>query len=521
VTETCPSQGDGALGGAEAADIADLASRLAGLHRTLTEAEDSRADAITRVPAARRGSAINLIHYLALRSRDERELQFRLTEYGLSSLGRCEAHVAATVEAVQRALALMRARPTPAPQAPLGVQDGGALLSRRADELLGASRHDPATRILVTLPSEAATDASLVQAMVNAGMDCARINTAHDDPVAWEHMAANVRRAASTAGRPCRILIDLAGPKLRTGAIEAGKGGRERIPVERGDRLIVTADQSPGYRARRASPDRPARLARVPCSLPEALAFARVGDPVWFDDGRVGAVVEEASASEVVVRITHARAKGDRIRPQKGINMPETAIDVPALGPDDLAALPVVAKHADLVGLSFAQSPHDVIDLRRRLEELDAGHIGTVLKIETALGFEVLPELLLAGLEGGPLGVMIARGDLAVEIGYARLAEVQEEILWLCEAAHVPTIWATEVLDTLAREGRPSRAEITDAAAGVRAECVMLNKGPEIVATIEALDDILERMASHHDKKTSLLRELRSWRSAEPEANGA
>jgi pyruvate kinase len=133
-----------------------------------------------------------------------------------------------------------------------------------------------------------------------------------------------------------------------------------------------------------------------------------------------------------------------------------------------------------------------------------------VLKVETARGFEVLPELLLAGLEGGPLGVTIARGDLAVEVGYERLAEVQLEILRLCEAAHVPSIWATQVLETLAHEGQPTRAEVTDAATGVRAECVMLNKGPEIVATIAALDDILARTARHQAKQTPLLRELKA-----------
>ena len=106
---------------------------------------------------------------------------------------------------------------------------------------------------------------------------------------------------------------------------------------------------------------------------------------------------------------------------------------------------------------------------------------------------------------------MIARGDLAVEAGYERLAELQEEILWLCEAAHVPVIWATQVLDTLARTGVPSRAEVTDAAAGERAECVMLNKGPYIVDAVTTLDDILRRMEGHQLKKRQLLRQLRSW----------
>jgi pyruvate kinase len=103
---------------------------------------------------------------------------------------------------------------------------------------------------------------------------------------------------------------------------------------------------------------------------------------------------------------------------------------------------------------------------------------------------------------------MIARGDLAVEVGFERLAELQEEMLWLCEAAHVPTIWATQVLDTLARTGVPSRAEVTDAAASVAAECVMLNKGEYIHEAVAVLSSILRRMEQHRYKKRSLFRRL-------------
>jgi pyruvate kinase len=106
------------------------------------------------------------------------------------------------------------------------------------------------------------------------------------------------------------------------------------------------------------------------------------------------------------------------------------------------------------------------------------------------------------------IGVMIARGDLAVECGYERLAEVQEEILWFAEAARIPVIWATQVLENLAKEGVPSRAEITDAAMSERAECVMLNKGPYVVDAVRALEDILQRMEAHQAKKRSMLRRL-------------
>jgi pyruvate kinase len=116
--------------------------------------------------------------------------------------------------------------------------------------------------------------------------------------------------------------------------------------------------------------------------------------------------------------------------------------------------------------------------------------------------------MLLEAMKSPRCAVMIARGDLAVECGFERLAEAQEEILWLCEAAHVPVIWATQVLETLAKEGMPSRAEVTDAAMAHRAECVMLNKGPYIVEALRVLDDILRRMHGHQAKKRSMLPEL-------------
>ena len=136
--------------------------------------------------------------------------------------------------------------------------------------------------------------------------------------------------------------------------------------------------------------------------------------------------------------------------------------------------------------------------------ESGAESCGLVLKIETEAAFSRLPEILLHAMRSPRVGVMIARGDLAVEAGYERLAELQEEIMWLCEAAHLPVIWATEVLDHLARTGRPSRAEITDAAMAQRAECVMLNKGPHLDMAIEVLDDILRRMSGSSAQEDSV-----------------
>ena len=133
------------------------------------------------------------------------------------------------------------------------------------------------------------------------------------------------------------------------------------------------------------------------------------------------------------------------------------------------------------------------------------------MKIETAEGVNNLPALLVQAAGRQPTAVMIARGDLAVEIGYRRLAEMQEEILWLCEAASIPVIWATQVLDEFVKTGIPTRAEITDAAMAERAECVMLNKGPHVVLAVEVLDELLPLMEAHQWKKTSRMRALHSW----------
>jgi len=167
-----------------------------------------------------------------------------------------------------------------------------------------------------------------------------------------------------------------------------------------------------------------------------------------------------------------------------------------------------VLRLADIVALSFVERPEDVAELDAEMERLGDSHTGLVLKIETRRGFSRLPSLLLGAIGTRPLGVMIARGDMAVESGFERLAEIQEEMLWLCEAAHVPVIWATQVLDRLSRKGLPTRAEITDAAMGERAECVMLNKGPHVLDAITLLDGILRRMEGHQHKKISTLRSL-------------
>ena len=131
-----------------------------------------------------------------------------------------------------------------------------------------------------------------------------------------------------------------------------------------------------------------------------------------------------------------------------------------------------------------------------------------MIKVETPDAVRNLPDLLFSGMCEEKVGVMIARGDLAVEIGFERMSEVQEEILWICEAAHVPVIWATQVLETLNKSGVATRSEITDAAHAAFADCVMVNKGTHLIKTMETLKDILVRSGGHHVKKRYTSRPL-------------
>jgi pyruvate kinase len=280
------------------------------------------------------------------------------------------------------------------------------------------------------------------------------------------------------------------------------------IPLQVGECLVLTRDPVPGRPALRDPSGRIVAPARIHCTLPTAFERVRVGDRVWLDDGKIGGCVTSNDGEQIEMAVTQVPPAGGKLRAEKGINFPDTDLGLAALTDKDVTDLREVVQFADIVALSFVRAPQDVVQLGDRLRELGAAHVGIVLKVENAAAFRNLPHILLASLRTPPVGVMVARGDLAVEVGFQRLSEVQEEILWLCEAAHVPVVWATQVLEGLAKGGAPTRAEISDAVMSSRAECVMLNKGPKVVSTVEFLANILERMEEHHEKRMALLRRL-------------
>lgn len=574
------------------------------------------------VGSAYAGSAANLAAYLAFRHHDIRDIQDDLGVLGLSSLGRTEAHVRSGIAAVEAALgAFLGDAASLAWVARIGrLREAQArLVAERAAVLLGPERPERRTRVMVTLPEEGAADAGLIRDLIDRGMDIARINAAHDGPDTWRAMALVVRSASRDAGRDCRILLDLPGPKMRIGPLPTAPGRlRLRAPkdesgrnvflldssgapgsphppdgvpasvavdaawlarLEVGDRIACvdaqgrartlrvdtrSASNSVAVSTRRGialaeggelllvrekrkrgvglvgpfepklgsirvqvgdalrlltdqpvsasvSVDEQAGSRWIACLQAGALESLRVGHHVDIDDGHIVTRVEAVDANEARLRVLTTRRPEERVRADQGLNFPDSAIRGQGFGPDDLLALDVAADIADIVGLSFAQTPEDVDRLVEELDARGAHDTGVIAKIETQSGVERLPDIIVAGASRRPFGVMIARGDLAIEIGYERLAEMQEELLWLCEAARVPVIWATQVLESLVKTGIPTRAELTDAAMGERAECVMLNKGPHILEGVETLVDVIVRMETHQSKKTSRLRALQSW----------
>jgi len=283
-----------------------------------------------------------------------------------------------------------------------------------------------------------------------------------------------------------------------------------------GDCLIVRGAASPGKPTVIDADGRSLCPAEISCEPPEILKSVSIGDQIWLDDGKIGGKVQAAQEDHFEILITDVRERGQKLRSEKGINLPDSKIHLPALTDKDRQDLSIVVQYADTFGLSFARNAQDVLDLQETIQRTSDKQFGIILKIETKEGFHELPKLLLALMRSPNVGVMIARGDLAVECGYERLAELQEEILWIREAAHVPVIWATEVLDSLAKAGIPSRAEISDVVMAQRAECVMLNKGPFILPAMKVLRDIIERMGAHQHKKRAMLRALEIARNFKP-----
>ena len=241
---------------------------------------------------------------------------------------------------------------------------------------------------------------------------------------------------------------------------------------------------------------------------PALLEQVHPRERVILDDGKIVAVVQSRGSNGVVCAVQRAVKSPTRLRSGKGITFPDSALSVLEVGPQDEAALSFALEHADGVGVSFVNTARDVALIGERIRTAGKPNFGMILKLETRGVLRNLPAILFEALKYDPVGLMIARGDLAVELSFERLAEIQEELLCFGEACHLPVIWATQVLDSAAQTGVPTRAEVTDAAMAMRAECVMLGKGPHIATATRMLADIIRKMEAHQFKRRSMLRPL-------------
>ncbi len=475
------------------ADVQALRAAVAA-----SRSDDARFSGTTGQPGFA-ASARNLQHYMTLRQTDLRGMQRQLMVLGLSTLGRAEGHVLATLDAVIWALSCMAGTSTGAPPVEHQFFDGAERLDQNTDNLFGPPRDGRAGRIMVTLGIEAADDPAFVASLAATGADVMRINCGHGDPEIWQRMITNIR-AASTV-RPMRILMDIAGPKVRTLAVITPQAS-DRLNV--GDQLLLchSLGADPG-----------AFPFQTTCAPTGVLDRLNVGDLVSLDDGKLSGKIVAHTEAGFAVQMTAGRLKGVKLTPERGVNFPGVDLRLDPLTEKDRGDLDFVALNADMIGMSFVQNAAQVKAFQAELaaRRPDWQRLGLMAKIETPMAVRNLPEIIVQGASHQPMAVMIARGDLAVEIGFERVAEIQQEILWLCEAAQIPVIWATQVLEGLVQDGLPTRSEMTDAANATQAECVMLNKGPNQAAAVAVLDRMFRTMAENQSKKTPILRALRSW----------
>lgn len=446
-------------------------------------------------------SAKNLSHYLALRNRDITQLQTDLIPWGLSSLGRLESKTLVTIEAVIATLQYLvdEASPDKHPD-PVDFDVGRQKLEKNTERIFGEKPANRSTRIMVTIPNEAINDEDFIRDLINEGMNVARINCAHNTPEDWLKMIENIKNMSKELNRDVRILMDIAGPKIRTDWVFSHLS---KPKVKKGDRIRITRD-----------------FENIPkadvnftagCDLDVIYEQIELEQPVLYDDGSIESVIKEIHKDEFILEVTKTKGSSKRVKAEKGLNFPNNTFTFDTLDEKDKTDIKFACQYADIIGCSFVNRGRDIQLIQEEIEKVlgaDAKRMSLMAKIETVRATKNLPEMIFTAASKNPFSVMIARGDLAAESGYIDLAGLQQEIMWISEAGDIPVVWATEVLDTLVSEGIPTRSEVTDAAEGTRADVVMLNKGDFILDGVQMLNRIIERMEPVQYKKTPILGKL-------------
>ena len=329
--------------------------------------------------------------------------------------------------------------------------------------------------------------------MVLAGMDVARLNFSHGDADAHRQAAANVREAAEAAGRPVALLGDLQGPKIRTGRVE---GTFQRLVRGRVVTLVGGGASAP-TRASGATSPQGAEVKLEPnqihVSHEELVQALRPGDRVLLDDGRIELAVRAVSDGQAEASVVRGGLLGER----KGVSVPGRTLPLPALTEKDLSDLKLAVElEVDYLALSFVRRPEDVIACQEHL----GGKIPVIAKLEKLEAIRQLSKILEVAD-----AVMVARGDLGVELKLGDLPAVQKDVIDRANRAGVPVITATEMLESMVTSNRPTRAEASDVANAIwdGTDAVMLSQetsiGAHPVEAVRAMARICLAAQKHPD----------------------
>jgi pyruvate kinase len=328
------------------------------------------------------------------------------------------------------------------------------------------------TRIIATL-GPASSSQGVIDALVAAGVDLFRLNFSHGDHADHAERISQVRTAAARAGRPVGVLQDLSGPKIRTGRLVDGRP----IPLEPGGTLVIAAGDFVGG---------PGRVSTTYAPL---VASVSPGDRLLLDDGFVELRVEACDGREMVTRVVSGGSLGER----KGINAPGVRLPASSLTDRDVADLEFgIAHGVDVVALSFVQTGEDVRRARAVAARHGGGDVPIVAKIERPEAVEHIDDVLDAAD-----GVMVARGDLGLELPLEQVPRAQKSITRAAQARGLPVIVATQVFDSMRVEPRPTRAEVSDAANAVDdlVDAIMLSGETAVGAhpahTVRTLDAVI------------------------------
>jgi pyruvate kinase len=360
------------------------------------------------------------------------------------------------------------------------------------------------TRIVCTI-GPASSSPAVLRTMIQAGMDVARLNFSHGDHATHRQVAADVREASEAAGRPIALLGDLQGPKIRTGPLESAF---QRLV--RGRTVILTSDHRQADSEKGQGPPRTHGEASefagiIEVSHRELVAALQRGDRVLLDDGRIELVVRSVAEGRAECSVARGGLLGER----KGVSVPGRTLPMPALTEKDLEDLKLAVElGVDYVALSFVRQPEDVISCQQHLGDLGcrAPVIAKLEKLEAIRNLSKILEVADA--------VMVARGDLGVELKLGDLPAVQKEVIDRANRAGVPVITATEMLESMVTSNRPTRAEASDVANAIwdGTDAVMLSQETSVGAhPVEAVR-AMARICLSAQRHPTFERARQPWR---------